>query len=182
MWPASPESVPPGSAVAPCPPVPARPTRRRRNSDWSAPRHLDIVGSFPHRETVSREASQLDSPSGCLLSVIDIRDFKGVSRGPMRTRLSPIVLALLLVASIVTLTPLAYADPPDPTWVAGVWDDDDFDDVVVYITSAAGLVYTPGACALRPVALPGALKPPAFQAAVVSAPRSASSPRAPPTF
>jgi hypothetical protein len=47
----------------------------------------------------------------------------------MSTRRSQIVLGLILVASILTLTPLAYADPPDPTWVTGFWDDDDFDNV-----------------------------------------------------
>jgi hypothetical protein len=100
----------------------------------------------------------------------------------MRTRHSPAVLALVVVVLMLTLTTLAYADPPDPTWIAGFWDDDDFDDVVGYITSAAALLHTPIACELRPVALPGVLKPSAFQASAVSAPRSASSPRAPPTF
>ena len=99
----------------------------------------------------------------------------------MGTRRSRIVLGLILVASILTLTPLAYADPPDPTWVTGFWDDDDFDDVVGYITSATGWLPAPVACDLRPFGLPDVPKPVAFQA-VVSAPRSASSPRAPPTF
>jgi hypothetical protein len=66
---------------------------------------------------------------------------------------------------MLTLTPLAYADPPDPTWLAGFWDDDDFDDVVVYITSAAGVLHTPIAGELRPSVLPGVLKPSVFQAA-----------------
>ena len=61
----------------------------------------------------------------------------------MRTRLSTIVLTLVLVAFILTLTPLAQADPPDPIWISGIWDDNDFDDVVDYITSAAGLPLTP---------------------------------------
>jgi hypothetical protein len=99
----------------------------------------------------------------------------------MRTRVSMIVLTLVLVAVILTLTPLAHADLPDPTWISGIWDDDDFDDVVGYITSAAGLLPDPVVCDLRPVALPVLLSPLGFQA-VVSAPRSASSPRAPPTF
>ena len=72
----------------------------------------------------------------------------------MSTRRSQIVLGLILVASILTLTPLAYADPPDPTWVTGFWDDDDFDDVVGYITSAAGWLPAPVACDLRPAELP----------------------------
>ena len=46
------------------------------------------------------------------------------------------VVALLLVALVLVLTPAAYADPPDPTWIGGYWDDDDFDTVVVFIASA----------------------------------------------
>ena len=99
----------------------------------------------------------------------------------MRTQVSTIVLTLVFVAFILTLTPLAHADPPDPTWISEIWDDDDFDDVVGYITSATGLLPNPVACDLRPVALPTLLSPLEFQTAV-SAPRSASSPRAPPTF
>ena len=99
----------------------------------------------------------------------------------MSTRRSQIVLGLILVASILTLTPLAYADPPDPTWVTGFWDDDDFDDVVGYITSAAGWLPAPVACDLRPTELPTVPRPVAFQVAV-SAPLPTSRPRAPPTL
>ena len=97
----------------------------------------------------------------------------------MCARVSTIVLTLVLVAVILTLTPLANVDPPDPTWISGIWDDDDFDDVVGYVTSAAGLLPNPVACDLRPVALPVLLSPLGSRA-VVSVPRSASSPRAPP--
>ena len=99
----------------------------------------------------------------------------------MSSRRSQIVLGLILVASILTLTPLAYADPPDPTWVTGFWDDDDFDDVVGYITSAAGWLPAPLACDFRPAEPPTVPRPVAFQAAV-SAPRPTSRPRAPPTL
>ena len=42
------------------------------------------------------------------------------------------VRALLLLLAIVSpvLTTLAYFDPPDPPWIAGFWDDDDFDSAV----------------------------------------------------
>ena len=43
----------------------------------------------------------------------------------MNTRLPRIVLVLVLVALMLALTPLAYATSPDPTWIAGFWDDDD---------------------------------------------------------
>ena len=32
------------------------------------------------------------------------------------------------------LTPLAYATPSDPAWIAGYWDDADFDDVIFLLT------------------------------------------------
>ncbi|HTY78784.1 MAG TPA: hypothetical protein VMI34_13260 [Candidatus Bathyarchaeia archaeon] len=44
---------------------------------------------------------------------------------------------LLLVGS---LAGLAYASPPDPSWVPGVYDDADFDDVVGLVELGAGLV------------------------------------------
>jgi hypothetical protein len=44
----------------------------------------------------------------------------------------------MLVAATILLPPLACASPPDPTWIPGLWDDDDFDSVVDAITSATG--------------------------------------------
>jgi hypothetical protein len=40
------------------------------------------------------------------------------------------VLAFLVISAVVALAPLAYSDPPDPSWLSGIWDDDDFDNVV----------------------------------------------------
>jgi len=97
----------------------------------------------------------------------------------MRTWVSTILLTLVLVAVLLALTPLAHAGPPDPTWISGIWDDGDFDDVVAYITSAAGSLPPPLPCHIRPVALPALLSTLGFPAQV-SAPPSASSPRAPP--
>ena len=50
----------------------------------------------------------------------------------MRCRL---LFILFLLATLIGLVPLAYADPPDPVWVSGLYDDDDYDDVVVLATS-----------------------------------------------
>jgi hypothetical protein len=47
--------------------------------------------------------------------------------------------ALTLVGALLTLRVLAYANPPDPTWIAGFWDDADYDDVVILITSTFGI-------------------------------------------
>ena len=46
-----------------------------------------------------------------------------------------LLLALLLLVPLVWLTPLAYASPPDQTWIGGFYDDADFDDVVLLATS-----------------------------------------------
>ena len=41
----------------------------------------------------------------------------------------------LLAALLVVLAPMAWASPIDPTWVKGMYDDADFDDVIAYLTS-----------------------------------------------
>jgi hypothetical protein len=46
-----------------------------------------------------------------------------------------IAMALVLQLALVALTPLAYAKPPDPTWIPGFYDLADFDDVVQQVTS-----------------------------------------------
>jgi hypothetical protein len=50
------------------------------------------------------------------------------------------IVALVTIGVITVLAPLAYAHPPDPSWIDGFWDDDDYDGVVVMVLSAAGIV------------------------------------------
>ena len=57
----------------------------------------------------------------------------------MTARSLRVALALLVLLGLSGLTPLAYASPPDPSWVRGIYDDADYDDVVVLITSAAAV-------------------------------------------
>src|SRR3989441_7602762 len=47
--------------------------------------------------------------------------------------------SLVLVALIVGLTPAAYADPPDPSWIGGYLGDDDFDNLVAFIASTCAV-------------------------------------------
>ena len=54
--------------------------------------------------------------------------------------LGPASLAVSLCVLISGLSVLAYASPPDPSWVRGVYDDADFDDVVCLILANTGLV------------------------------------------
>ncbi|HMB35379.1 MAG TPA: hypothetical protein VKV41_15155 [Methylomirabilota bacterium] len=50
----------------------------------------------------------------------------------MRARLT---LILLLGVVLVTLVAFAHASPPDATWLPGVYDAADFDDVVDFLVS-----------------------------------------------
>ena len=87
-------------------------------------------------------------------------------------------LALLLVVLVAALAPVAYADPPDPSWIGGYWDDDDFDNVVVFLLAAYAVV-APAHLPAAPgdvVAILPCLEPRAVPAPVAHA----TSPRAPP--
>ena len=50
------------------------------------------------------------------------------------------VPALLLGLVLLALTPLAHASPPDQTWLGGLYDDADYDDVVVLVTAGTAWV------------------------------------------
>ena len=87
---------------------------------------------------------------------------------------------LILVAVMVALTPLAYADPPDPTWLHAIYDDDDFDLVVGLIMSASGLAEVYVARCLGPVEIRMVLRGPPLDRPATFVLLSASDPRAPP--
>jgi hypothetical protein len=59
------------------------------------------------------------------------------------------LLIVLLLLAPVALPGLAHASPPDPTWIQGIYDDDDGDSVVTLIASGTG--HAPEAA---PTALP----------------------------
>ena len=65
----------------------------------------------------------------------------------MRLRL-PVSLVLLFAVSF--LTPLASASAPDPSWIPGIYDGGDFDEVVVALMSAVTIFEA----ALFPLARP----------------------------
>jgi hypothetical protein len=48
------------------------------------------------------------------------------------------LLIVLLLLAPVALPGLAHASPPDPTWIQGIYDDDDGDSVVTLIGSGTG--------------------------------------------
>lgn len=55
-------------------------------------------------------------------------------------------LVIVLLVGLVWLVPLAHASPMDPTWLPGIYDEGDHDDVVLALISAGGL---PHGAALR---------------------------------
>jgi len=65
------------------------------------------------------------------------------------------------------VTPLAYASPPDQTWLPGFYDNADYDDVVIALTSAVGASDGVHVVDIGPAAVvidtlrPSALSPPA---------------------
>src|SRR5437867_4920126 len=50
------------------------------------------------------------------------------------------LIGLSLVAAILALAPAAHANPPDQSWIDGLYDNADFDNIVVVITSNLGAI------------------------------------------
>ncbi len=46
---------------------------------------------------------------------------------------------LLVVVAMLSLGVLAYASPPDPDWISGLWDNGDYDDIILLVTSGVGV-------------------------------------------
>jgi hypothetical protein len=63
-------------------------------------------------------------------------------------------LALASVIVLAVLGALAHASPPDPTYIPGLYDDGDHDDVILLVWSAVGALdaLAAPACAVRVVA------------------------------
>ncbi len=89
-------------------------------------------------------------------------------------------ISLLLIAALLALTPAAYASPPDQTWISGLYDDADYDDVVLFITSGLGGIQPTLVWAPRVVAPVIGLVPPADTPVPALPPVAFSLSRAPP--
>ncbi|OLB99223.1 MAG: hypothetical protein AUH30_05440 [Candidatus Rokubacteria bacterium 13_1_40CM_68_15] len=62
------------------------------------------------------------------------------------------LVGLFLAAAILVLPPAAHASPPDQSWFPGLYDNADFDDVVLLITSNLGAIQPAIVWSARPVA------------------------------
>ena len=89
------------------------------------------------------------------------------------------MLSLALAILLAGLTPLAFAEPPDPSCLAGIWDDDDFDNTVTFIVAACAIEALAPTDA-GPVAVRVTCLEPARPAGDTSAVRSTRCSRAPP--
>jgi len=89
-------------------------------------------------------------------------------------------VGLLLTAAILALAPVAHASLPDQSWISGLYDNADFDDVVLLITSNLGAIELGILWSLRPMARVVGFVTPMESAHQASCPLSSALGRAPP--
>jgi hypothetical protein len=87
---------------------------------------------------------------------------------------------IVLAAALLFLTPLAEASPSDPSWIPGLYDGDDFDDVVELVNLGAGSVDTFPLRDLSPQPAAVEALPPSGEEGLPTATPSSSSTRGPP--
>jgi hypothetical protein len=90
------------------------------------------------------------------------------------------LLVVLLLLAPVALPGLAHASPPDPTWIPGVYDDGDGDDIVTLIASGPGALPASAPIELRFIARLVARLTPTPERMPLGLWATAASPRAPP--
>jgi hypothetical protein len=49
-------------------------------------------------------------------------------------------LGIVLTVVVASLTPVAHASPPDQTWIAGLYDDADYDDAILAVVASVASV------------------------------------------
>jgi len=57
---------------------------------------------------------------------------------PIRPKLLQKLVASFVAGTLAGLVSLAYASPTDPTWIAGIYDNADYDDVVAFLVDDTG--------------------------------------------
>ena len=102
----------------------------------------------------------------------------------MRVRMHaavPCPLLLLLALVVAGLPALAHASAPDPSWIAGIYDGADYDDVVVLVTLASGDLGSVHGADVRPTLQAVGSPPPFPEGAVHDVSASPVLPRGPPS-
>src|SRR5437773_4907534 len=62
------------------------------------------------------------------------------------------LIGLSLIGAVISLAPAGHASPPDQSWIPGLYDNSDFDDVILWITSNVGATHPSMVWSVRPVA------------------------------
>jgi hypothetical protein len=88
---------------------------------------------------------------------------------------------VLLLSVLLTLPPLAHASPTDPTWIPGFYDDNDYDDVILFITGAVTAVDSTVVDPVGPVVICLGLIAPGTRQSAPAHPLESPSTRAPPS-
>jgi len=91
------------------------------------------------------------------------------------------ILPIVLVLALGMLAPLAHASAPDPSWIAGIYDAADYDDIVVLVTGATGALSPLQAADLDPFLQAVGQLAPRPDDTAASCPVSAFLPRGPPS-
>jgi len=89
-------------------------------------------------------------------------------------------LAVLLLGVLLTLPPIAHATPTDPVWIPGLYDDNDYDDVVLFLAGAVSAVDSGVVDPVGPVVVCLGLITPSRPQPVSARPLESLSTRAPP--
>jgi hypothetical protein len=92
------------------------------------------------------------------------------------------VAAVVLVLVMLSLTPIAHACPTDPTWISGFYDDNDYDDVVLFIIGGLTAVSTTVVDPIGPTAVSLGQVDPSRPHTVSVRPLESPSTRAPPAL
>ena len=90
-------------------------------------------------------------------------------------------VALFVVGVLLSLGALAHASPPDPDWLGGLWDNGDYDDIILLVTSGVGAADSHSTDDdARPTDIASPLVPPPDENRLPARPLFASPTRAPP--
>jgi hypothetical protein len=90
-------------------------------------------------------------------------------------------LVALLIGALLSLSALAHASPPDPDWLGGLWDNGDYDDIILLVTSGVGIADSHSTDDTRPVVVISFFIAPPDRASLPARPLFASPTRAPPS-
>src|SRR5262245_12693042 len=89
-------------------------------------------------------------------------------------------ILFLVVGAMMSLAVLAYASPPDPDWISGLWDNGDYDDIILLVTSGVGVADSHAIEDGRPFVIVVALAATDDGDRIPARPRPSSPTRAPP--